>query len=102
MGHSFLCLKILRLKDKMKIEPVYEKTNNLGFRPGLTQTGLYNQRRWLGAGNFGFRKKKNCTISVAKTKAMISFAVTAKLVCAFVFAYADRWFSHAAAHLNEN
>ena len=35
----------------------------------------------------------------AKTKALISFAVTAKLICAFVFAYADCWSSHAAAHL---
>ena len=30
-------------------EPVREKTNNLGFRPGLTQTGLYSHRRWLEA-----------------------------------------------------
>ena len=30
---------------------------------------------------------------------LISFAVTAKLICAFVFAYADCWFSHAAAHI---
>ena len=37
---------------------------------------------------------------VAKTKALISFAVTAKLICVFVFAYAKRWFSHDAAHLN--
>ena len=36
---------------------------------------------------------------VVKTKALISFAVTAKLICAFVFAYADSWFSHAAAQL---
>ena len=36
---------------------------------------------------------------MAKTKALISFAVTAKLICAFVFAYADCWFSHEAAHL---
>ena len=35
---------------------------------------------------------------VAKTKALISFAVTAKLICVFVFAYADCWFSHVAAH----
>ena len=35
---------------------------------------------------------------VAKTKALISFAVTAKLICVFVFAYADCWFSHEAAH----
>ena len=36
---------------------------------------------------------------VAKTKALDSFAVTAKLVCVFVFAYAKRWFSHDAAQL---
>ena len=36
---------------------------------------------------------------VAKTKALIRFAVTVKLICAFVFAYADFWFSHAAAHI---
>ena len=35
-----------------------------------------------------------------KTKALISFAVTAKLVCAFVFTYANCWISHAAAHRN--
>ena len=35
---------------------------------------------------------------LAKTKALISFAVTAKLICAFVFAYADCWLSHEAAH----
>ena len=46
-----------------------------------------------------FRKKRECTIYVAKTKALISFAVTAKLICVFVFAYAKRWFSHDAAHL---
>ena len=26
-------------------------------------------------------------------------SVTAKLICAFVFAYADCWFSHAAVHV---
>ena len=38
---------------------------------------------------------------VAKTKALISFAVTAKLICVFVFAYAKCWFSHDAAHFIE-
>ena len=80
-------------------EPVYEKTNNVCFRPGLTQTGLFKHRRWLEAGNFGFRKKRNCTIHVAKTKVLISFAVTAKLICTFVFAYANSWFSHAKAQV---
>ena len=41
----------------------------------------------------GELKKRDCTICVAKTKALISFAVTAKLVCPFVFAYLDCWFS---------
>ena len=36
---------------------------------------------------------------VAKTKALISFAVTAKLICVFVFAYAKCWISHDAAHI---
>ena len=34
---------------------------------------------------------------VAKTKPLISFAFTLKLICAFVFANADCWFSDAAA-----
>ena len=51
------------------------------------------------ARGFRFKKKRKCTIRVAKTKMLISFAVTAKLICAFVFAYADCWFSYVAAHL---
>ena len=39
---------------------------------------------------------RNCTIRVAKTKALISFA---ELICAFVFAYADCWFSHGAVQI---
>ena len=35
---------------------------------------------------------------MAKTKALISFAATAKLVCVFGFAYAKGRFSHDAAH----
>ena len=34
---------------------------------------------------------------VARTKALISFAITAKLICVFVFAYAKGRFSHDAA-----
>ena len=30
-------------------EPRSEKTDLRGFRPGPTQTGLYNNRRWLEA-----------------------------------------------------
>ena len=35
----------------------------------------------------------------SETKALISFAVTAKLICVFVFAYAKRLFTHDAAHI---
>ena len=37
-------------------------------------------------------------IHVVKTKALIRIAVTAKLICVFVFAYAKIGFSHVAAH----
>ena len=37
---------------------------------------------------------RDCTIRVAKTKALISLAVTAKLICVFVFAYTKSRFSH--------
>ena len=53
----------------------------------------------LETANLGFRKYRNYTICVAKSKALISFAVTAKLICTFVFAYTDCRFSHEAAHL---
>ena len=69
------------------------------FRPGLTQTSLYSHRRRLEAWNFGFMKKRECTICVAKTKALISCTVTPRLICDFVYAYADCWFSHAAAQI---
>ena len=80
-------------------EPRSEKTWLRGFPPGLTQTGLYSHRRWLEACNFVFRKWRDCTIRVVKTKALISFAVTAKLICVFVFAYAKSRFSHDEAQI---
>ena len=46
--------------------------------------------------------KRDCTIivHVATTKALISCAVTAQLISAFVFAYAKIQFSHDMAHLS--
>ena len=38
-------------------------------------------------------------MSVAKTKALISFTVTAKLICIFVFTFAKCWFSHEVAKI---
>ena len=84
------------------IEPVHEKTNNLGFRPGPTQTRLYSHRKRVGASKFGFKKQTDSTIRVAKTKTLISCAVTAQLICVFVFAHADFWFSHVTDYIIEN
>ena len=36
---------------------------------------------------------------LVKTETLITFALSAKLVCTFVFAYADCWFSDEAAHI---
>ena len=44
--------------------------------------------------------RRDCTICLTKTKALISFAVTAKLICVFVFAYAKSRFSHDEAHIS--
>ena len=41
----------------------------------------------------------DCTICVAKTKALIIFAVTAKLICVFGIAYAKSRFSYDVAQL---
>ena len=70
-------------------EPRCEKTGLRGFRPGPTQTGLYSHRRWLETRNFVFMNNQ-CSENKA---------VTAKLICVFVFAYAKSRFSHDAAHL---
>ena len=50
-----------------------------------------------GGLRFHIKEVVGCTIRVAKTKALISFAVTAKLICVFVFVYEKRWFSQDVA-----
>ena len=60
--------------------------------------GLCSQRKGLEAWNFEFNKKRGCTIQAVKMKALISFAVTTKLVRAFVFAEARTWLSHDVVH----
>ena len=95
LHQTFLLLKVgqqvvpqglLKVKHSQKWMSCNEKKIGVrGFRPGLTQTGLCSYRRRLEAWNFRFRKKRNCDIYVAKTKALISCAVTAQLICAFVF-----------------
>ena len=56
-----------------------EKTNDMGFQPVWTQIRLYSCRKWLEARSFGFKKKRDCTIHVAKMKVLITCGVTAPL-----------------------
>ena len=71
-------------------KPVFGDSDQVPHKPGCTTTQALN---------FVFRKQRNCTSYVAKTKALISFAVTAKLICVFVFAYAKSRFSLDEAHI---
>ena len=49
----------------------------------VSDHGLYSHRKRLGAWNFGFKKKRGSPICIAKTKGLISCAVTAQLIRAF-------------------
>ena len=44
-------------------------------------------------------KTNNVASEQVRHKPACTRTETAKLICAFVFAYADCWFSHAAAHI---
>ena len=44
-------------------------------------------------------RQGDCTMYVVKTMALISFAMTALLICVFVFAYTKSRFSHDEAHM---
>ena len=74
-------------------KPVFGVFNQIRHNPGC-QTTEDNKRLELSK----FMKKRDCTIYVAKTKALISCAVTAQLICAFVFACAKSRFPHDAVH----
>ena len=51
----------------------------------LTRSDTNRPVQPQNARKFGFRKKRDCTIRVATTKAQISVAFNAKLICASVF-----------------
>ena len=53
--------------------------------------GLYSHRSRLEV-------EKELYYLISKNKVLISCAVTAQLICAFVFTYAKFRFSHDAAH----
>ena len=70
-----------------------------GFLPGPTQTGLKR--------NFSFKRKRDCSTNVVKTKLLISCAVTTQLICALavtyanVFTYAKSRFFHNSSYFLE-
>ena len=66
-------------------KPVFGISDKVQHKPGCTATE--HGYAWL-------RKKTDCTIYVAKTKALISCAVTVQLIYTFVFAYGRSRFSH--------
>ena len=84
-------------KHKQTNEPCHEKTNVLvsdqvRHKPGRTaiedglrlETDLESRSYYICSENKGADQLR---------------AVTAKLICVFVFAYAKRWFSHDAAQI---
>ena len=77
-------------------EPRCEKTGLQGFRPGPTQTGLGSHRRWIETRNFGFRKKRNCSIRAAKNKGAGQLRGNREADLRLCFAYAKIRFSHDA------
>ena len=56
--------KLLTAHDVKVYEPHHEKTSNVVFEQFGHKQELYKHRRWLEAGNFGFRKYRNCTIRI--------------------------------------
>ena len=68
----------------------------MGKQTRQTQTELDKLRRRLWSGNLDLEV---IVIILAKIKALISCAVTAKMICTFVFAYSKCSFSHDAAQI---
>ena len=68
-----------------------------GFLTSSNTTKHVQPQKMIDSANFVFRKKRNCTISIVKAKALISCTVTVQLICtvtvqlicAFIFAFVD-------------
>ena len=65
-------------------EPRREETG-LRFPTRSDINGSVLSQKTAIAINYGFEKRRDCTFLVAKTKALICCAVTAQLICVFVF-----------------
>ena len=83
----------------VQFEPRSEKTGSSGF-PTRSNTNRAVQPQKMARG-LKFRIKVEESVYypyIAKTKALISCAGTAQLICVSVFAYAKSRFSHNEAH----
>ena len=78
---------------------------NLG-RGGIVLSKQQKTETLISFGVTGFRKRRYCITQIAKTKTLISFATTDKLICACVLAYAKIRFSQnedqIRKHLNDH
>ena len=77
-------------------KPVFGVSDQVRHKPGCTTT----ENGWR-LEILGIKKKRDCTIHIAKTKALISCAVTPQLICVFVFACAKIRFSHNGAQITQ-
>ena len=78
-----------------------EKTNNLGSDQ-IRHKPVYTVSEAGWKLEISYLRKRGIvrTICLSKTKALISFSITAKLICGFVFAYANCcWFSLTVTHI---
>ena len=85
--------------NSLQTEPQCENTV-FGFLTRSDTNRFLSSKKGLRNLKFWIKKKKDCTIPIAKTKVLISCAVTAQLICAFVFALAKIWLSHGGAQLS--
>ena len=76
-------------------ELAHQKNQQFGFSARSSTYWPVQPRE--EARSLKFQNQRNFTIHVAKTKTMISCAVTAQLVSTFVITYADCLFSHDTA-----
>ena len=66
------------------------ENRSLEFPTRSDTNPTFSHRSWLETWHLRFRKKRDRTIRLAKTKALISLAVTAKLICVFIYGYAKK------------
>ena len=83
--YSCFTLNIINNLDQTWFEPHYEENRSSGFPTRCDTNQAAQSLNTARDLKFRIWKKGFCTIQVAKTKTLISFAVTAKLICIFVF-----------------